>query len=735
MPLPTCAGLSSYGPDAALGLRIVNSNNQGGISAGDRYVRHAYFKGVLSPAGSAEGFDELTKQDTTFVLRRTTNCLSCVQLQSVNYPNLVLRAGSDGRLLLQAPDATSDWIVKPGLAYSGVSFESRSMPGAYLRVRGNELWVDTTASSEDSNRNATFCSSPAPFQPASNAMKPAASGGVAVGGGGVKPISLGPVKSQFDAAVATVGYLRGNVEVYRDWKKNSGVKDDLLKTSGELLTSIKGVGQVLGTINLGLTLINMFIPTESDKSAITKEIKKLDDKVSEVRSEIINQIKNSEIKLSIQLADARFSDAFGNITGEYEQYIAYLNGDRGAPIFDRSGDDFRRYFVQPIRLLCDKQAIQKDKSLLRAVYEDTYGDPKILAETTGVLSDTILKAETLMTFFAVRYYYQEALRLKLPGISMANLADAEQILRDKGVSDKEFIGMLTKANDDAKGVVGSSMAPVWAACEAEFKQLATPDQSAFVLLVNGYLESVLDEKLRSRLLDEQDVSAVGKALESKYPGYGFAVFSFRDISSTSYIPAAVLPNGVRLGKWWVSQQAWDYSAWAANYDRTDSICRDDLDWPVSLSKFGLNESQYLTRNVIGDKPPGRCAQKKRKVNLVVYPFKLKKQEFLDTYTWWDGYDSQDEGLEKFFRSLPIRNGEYAMLKDALDAFKFKNPGDLLGVEYYPLSGAFRWVGAPNSIGILDIYQSKQHEAVTYDRAGRTFFVLALPFHMDGADLN
>lgn len=122
-------------------------------------VRHARFKGIISPIGA--DVSPLTRADATFTVRTGMADPACVSFESVNYPGYYLRHRKSVLVLtkydgssLNAKDAT--FCVRPGLAGHGTSFESKNFPGRYLMRRKGAMVLDTVGPTPAMAANATF---------------------------------------------------------------------------------------------------------------------------------------------------------------------------------------------------------------------------------------------------------------------------------------------------------------------------------------------------------------------------------------------------------------------------------------------------------------------------------------------------------------------------------------------------------------------------------------------------
>ncbi len=131
---------------AAGGVRLNTLVSLGATTAccTDRYLRHQNSLGVTSPV--SPGSDDVTKQDATYWLRPGLASAGCYSFESRNLPGSYLRHsnyrirldGNDGTTLFAA-DAT--FCLRTGHTTAGVSFESYNFAGRFLRHIGSEVYI------------------------------------------------------------------------------------------------------------------------------------------------------------------------------------------------------------------------------------------------------------------------------------------------------------------------------------------------------------------------------------------------------------------------------------------------------------------------------------------------------------------------------------------------------------------------------------------------------------------
>lgn len=124
----------------------------------DRFIRHAFWLGVLEPSGGNYG---------SIVFRMVPGLGGrCMSLESRDHPGHFLRH-KDWRIRLSALDSDSNmradatFCTVPGLATtSGISFEAANAPGHFIRHRNFELWLDRPDESDQFRKDATFLAAP-----------------------------------------------------------------------------------------------------------------------------------------------------------------------------------------------------------------------------------------------------------------------------------------------------------------------------------------------------------------------------------------------------------------------------------------------------------------------------------------------------------------------------------------------------------------------------------------------
>ena len=77
-----------------------------------------------------------------------------VKLRSVNYPNHLVSRLSNGRVAISDNSVGTEWIVRAGLAGTGISLESTS--GGFLRHRNYQAWVDPEIDQDLYRKDASF---------------------------------------------------------------------------------------------------------------------------------------------------------------------------------------------------------------------------------------------------------------------------------------------------------------------------------------------------------------------------------------------------------------------------------------------------------------------------------------------------------------------------------------------------------------------------------------------------
>ena len=114
-----------------------------------------------SVAGLAPADAQADRLDGAFLVRAGLADPACVSFESRRYAGRYLRElgrrlrlGRFERSAAYRDDAT--FCPRPGLAGRGTSFAAKSLPGAFLRNRGRELWIDRLASDQASLASASF---------------------------------------------------------------------------------------------------------------------------------------------------------------------------------------------------------------------------------------------------------------------------------------------------------------------------------------------------------------------------------------------------------------------------------------------------------------------------------------------------------------------------------------------------------------------------------------------------
>ena len=124
----------------------------------NRYMRHAFFLGELTPISS-----DLDRNDATFVLRPgLSGTPGAISFESINYPGQFLRH-QNFRLKLNPDDGSplfhqdASFLPRPALAGQGmVSYESVNFPGFFIRHRDFHLWVEQNDGSQLFSLDASF---------------------------------------------------------------------------------------------------------------------------------------------------------------------------------------------------------------------------------------------------------------------------------------------------------------------------------------------------------------------------------------------------------------------------------------------------------------------------------------------------------------------------------------------------------------------------------------------------
>jgi hypothetical protein len=145
-------------PGSSFGALLNSESSFQTFNFPDRYIRHAFWLGVVEPSGGNFGS----------IIFRTVSGLGgrCISLESKDQSGHFLRH-QDRRIRLSKLEndgtmrADSTFCIVPGLASStGISFEAASAPGHYLRHRNFELWIDRPDGSDQFRKDATFLAAP-----------------------------------------------------------------------------------------------------------------------------------------------------------------------------------------------------------------------------------------------------------------------------------------------------------------------------------------------------------------------------------------------------------------------------------------------------------------------------------------------------------------------------------------------------------------------------------------------
>lgn len=145
-------------PGSGFGALLNSESSFQTFNFPDRYIRHAFWLGVVEPSGGNYGS----------IIFKTVPGLGgrCVSLESKDQPGHFLRH-QDRRIRLSKLEdggtmrADSTFCIVPGLASStGISFEALSASGHYLRHRNFELWIDRPDGSDQFRKDATFLAAP-----------------------------------------------------------------------------------------------------------------------------------------------------------------------------------------------------------------------------------------------------------------------------------------------------------------------------------------------------------------------------------------------------------------------------------------------------------------------------------------------------------------------------------------------------------------------------------------------
>jgi hypothetical protein len=125
------------------------------------YIRHCSFKIFLD--NNARGNTACDKTDASYKADSSFEVLDVdrrVQLRSVSFPDRFLRhrgfVGELTQLSSEQDQKDAAFIMRPGLAGQGVSFESVYYPGYFLRHQNFQLKLQAREESETFRKDATF---------------------------------------------------------------------------------------------------------------------------------------------------------------------------------------------------------------------------------------------------------------------------------------------------------------------------------------------------------------------------------------------------------------------------------------------------------------------------------------------------------------------------------------------------------------------------------------------------
>lgn len=125
----------------------------------ERYLRHA--NGLASAAHIDDGSASLVKNDATFRVVPGLANSSCYSFRSRNFPANYLRQ-SDYRMRINSNDNSAQFqrdatfCTRTGLSGHGVSFESVSVPGNFIRLYNNQVWIASGAGARPSDSATSF---------------------------------------------------------------------------------------------------------------------------------------------------------------------------------------------------------------------------------------------------------------------------------------------------------------------------------------------------------------------------------------------------------------------------------------------------------------------------------------------------------------------------------------------------------------------------------------------------
>jgi hypothetical protein len=128
------AGGSALSIDRQASLRVTTAN------ATDRYLRHANGQGSTEVVNAASS--TTLKQDATFWIRAGLSNNTCYSFEARNFPGQYLQQNAGRVVLAAGGGANATFCARAGLSGGGTSLESAAVPGAYLRHRNSEVWVE-----------------------------------------------------------------------------------------------------------------------------------------------------------------------------------------------------------------------------------------------------------------------------------------------------------------------------------------------------------------------------------------------------------------------------------------------------------------------------------------------------------------------------------------------------------------------------------------------------------------
>ena len=135
--------------NAVAWLRAGESISLGVTTSGytDRYIRHVDSLGVTSTVSDALG-----RKDTTFIVRAGLASSTCFSFESRNLPGRYLRH-FNSRVRLDSSDGSAQFnsdatfCLRTGKTKSGVSFEAYNQAGKFLRHTNSEVYIATNGGS------------------------------------------------------------------------------------------------------------------------------------------------------------------------------------------------------------------------------------------------------------------------------------------------------------------------------------------------------------------------------------------------------------------------------------------------------------------------------------------------------------------------------------------------------------------------------------------------------------